>query len=256
MNRNERKKGERLQKVMARAGVGSRRACEEIIRQGRVKVNGATVTQMGTRVDPRRDEIVVDGRPLDAAPSRIYILLHKPPGYVSTTDDPRGRPTVLDLVAAPERIYPVGRLDQDSEGLLFLTNDGPLTQRLTHPRYEHEREYQVLVLGRPGREALRALRRGIELEDGVTAPAKVSLIEGKAATKNTSWLRMILREGRKRQIRRMCAAVGHPVQRLIRMRMASLRLGDLPPGASRPLTRQEVWEIRTHVGLKAQPLKE
>jgi 23S rRNA pseudouridine2605 synthase len=235
---------------MARAGVGSRRACEEIIQQGRVQINGLTVTRLGTRVDPQRDEILVDGQPLERGIDRVYILLHKPPGYVSTTSDPHGRPTVLDLAPTSERVYPVGRLDQDSEGLLLLTNDGPLTQRLTHPRYEHEREYQVLVLGNPGRQALRALRRGIELEDGLTAPARVSLIPGKAASKDTTWLRVILREGRKRQIRRMYATVGHPVQRLIRVRMATLHLGNLTLGASRPLTREEVRELRGHVGLE------
>lgn len=244
-------KAERLQKVMARAGIGSRRACEELILQGRVQVNGQTVTELGSRADPLHDEIVVDGQPLAAAPL-VYLLLHKPPGYLSTTDDPYGRPTVIDLLSVPHRVYPVGRLDMDSEGLLLLTNDGPLTQRITHPRYQHEREYRVLVRGRPGRRALRTLRQGVELEDGKTSPARVRLIQvqGEPAAKGMAWLRIILREGRKRQIRRMCAAVGHPAQRLIRVRMGPLHLGNLKPGASRWLTRQEVKSLRTSAGLQ------
>jgi len=234
---------------MARAGVGSRRACEQLIRQGRVQVNGQVVRQLGTRADPRHDEIFVDGQPLAAADAQVYLMLHKPPGYLSTTHDPHGRPTVLDLLSVPQRVYPVGRLDLDSEGLLLLTNDGPLTQRLTHPRYQHEREYRVLVRGQPGRQALRALRQGIELEDGQTSPAEVRLIQGQPAPGGTTWLRVVLREGRKRQIRRMCATVGHPVERLIRVRTGPLHLGDLEPGASRPLTRQEIRSLRASAGL-------
>lgn len=244
---------ERLQKVMARAGLGSRRACEELIRQGRVQVNGQTVTRLGTQVDPLRDEIVVDGQLLATADPLIYLLIHKPAGYLSTTHDPHGRPTVMDLLSVPQRVYPVGRLDVESEGLLLLTNDGPLTQRLTHPRYQHEREYHVLLLGQPGRQALQALRRGIELEDGKTSPARVSRIEGEPAAKGTTWLCIVLREGRKRQIRRMCAAVGHPAQRLIRVRMGPLHLGGLRSGASRRLSRQEIRTLQTSVGLRPQP---
>jgi pseudouridine synthase len=238
---------ERLQKVMARAGIGSRRACEELIRQGRVQVNGQVVTRLGTRVDPLRDQIVVDGQTLAGADPLTYLLLHKPPGYLSTTDDPHGRPTVMDLLSVSQRIYPVGRLDMDSEGLLLLTNDGPLTQQLTHPRYQHEREYRVLVQGQPRRQALRTLRQGVELEDGKTSPAKVHVVDSKSAPKGMTWLRIILREGRKRQIRRMCAAVGHPAQRLIRVRMGPLYLGDLRPGESRRLTRQEIKSLRAIV---------
>jgi len=241
---------ERLQKVMARAGIGSRRACEELIRQGRVQVNGQIVTKLGTRVDPLRDEIVVDGQSLADAAPLIYLLLHKPPGYLSTTDDPHGRLTVMDLLSVSQRIYPVGRLDMDSEGLLLLTNDGPLTQRLTHPRYQHEREYKVLVRGQPRRQALRALRQGVELEDGKTSPARVRLTQSESAPQGMTWLRIILREGHKRQIRRMCAAVGHPVQRLIRLRMGPLYLGDLKPGESRRLNRQEVKSLQTSADLQ------
>lgn len=242
-------KSQRLQKIMAQAGVGSRRACEQLIRQGRVQVNGQVVRQLGTQADPRRDEILVDGQPLAAADVQVYLILHKPPGYLSTTHDPHGRPTAMDLLCVPQRVYPVGRLDMDSEGLLLLTNDGPLTQRLTHPRYQHEREYRLLVRGQPGRQALRALRQGVELEDGQTSPAEVRLIEGQPGPAGTTWLRLVLREGRKRQIRRMCAAVGHPVQRLIRVRMGPLVLGDLKPGASRPLTRQEIRSLRASADL-------
>lgn len=245
-------KAERLQKIMARAGIGSRRACEEMIRQGRVQVNGQIVTALGTRADPERDKIVVDGQPLATEVPPIYLLLHKPPGYLSTTADTHGRPTVMDLLSIPQRVYPVGRLDLESEGLLLLTNDGPLTQRLTHPRYQHEREYKVLVRGQPRRQALRALRQGIELEDGKTSPATVRLIQKEPAPKGTTWLRIILREGRKRQIRRMCTAVGHPAQRLIRVRTGPLHLGSLEPGASRRLTRQEVKSLRIGAGLQPQ----
>ena len=243
-------KPERLQKVMARGGIGSRRACEELIRQGRVRVNGQIVTKLGTRVDPLHDDIVVDGQPLATAAPLVYLILHKPPGYLSTTHDSHGRPTVMDLLSVPQRVYPVGRLDLESEGLLLLTNDGPLTQRLTHPRYQHEREYKVLVRGRPRRQALRALRQGIELEDGKTSPAEVRPLEGEPGHKGMTWLRIILREGRKRQIRRMCATVGHPVQQLIRVRMGPLRLGDLEPGVSRRLTRQEVRSLQASAGLR------
>ena len=235
---------------MAQAGIGSRRTCEELIRQGRVQVNGQIAQELGTRADPLRDEILVDGQPLATAHSPVYLVLHKPPGYLSTTRDPHGRPTVMDLISVPQRVYPVGRLDMDSEGLLLLTNDGTLTQRLSHPRYQHEREYQVLVYGRPGRQALRALRQGIELEDGKTSPAQVQLIEGKPGPTGTAWLRIILREGRKRQVRRMCAAVGHPVQRLIRVRMGPLHLGNLQPGASRRLSQPELRSLRTSVSLR------
>ncbi len=239
---------ERLQKVMAQAGIASRRACEDLIRQGRVQVNGQVVTEMGTKVDPARDRIAVDGQPLTQAAKRVYLVLNKPPGYLSTAHDDRGRPTVMDLVPGGERLYPVGRLDADSEGLLLLTNDGSLTQRLTHPRYQHEKEYLVLVRGRPSPETLRQLREGIELEDGRTSPARVVVLRREEREsldlerppRGTAWLRMILREGRKRQIRRMCATVGHPVQRLIRVRMGPLTLGELPPGQWRRLSKGEI----------------
>jgi 23S rRNA pseudouridine2605 synthase len=238
---------QRLQKILAAAGYGSRRACEEIIRQGRVQVNGRVVTEMGTKVDSHRDEIRVDGAPLSSPEEKVYLILHKPPGYISTAHDPWGRPTVLDLVPHRSRLYPVGRLDAESEGLLLLTNDGQLTHRLTHPRYEHEKEYLVLVDGHPSKTVLSQLRRGVNLEEGRTAPAQVSRASRKERLETqpgATWLRMVVHEGRKRQIRRMCAAVGHPVQRLIRVRMGTIELGNLPPGGYRPLSAKEVRRLR------------
>jgi 23S rRNA pseudouridine2605 synthase len=238
---------ERLQKVLAHAGVASRRACEEIIRQGRVQVNGQVVTEMGTKVDPHRDAIRVDGKPISDPAEKVYLILNKPPGYISTARDPWGRPTVLDLVPHQERLYPVGRLDAESEGLLLLTNDGELTHRLTHPRYEHEKEYLVRVKGHPQEAVLSQLRRGVDLEEGRTAPAQVSRAsrkEGLETPLDTTWLRIVLHEGRKRQIRRMCAAVGHPVQRLIRVRMGPIELGDLPVGGYRSLSAKETRRLQ------------
>ena len=237
---------QRLQKVLAAAGYGSRRACEEIIRQGRVQVNGQVVTELGTKVDPHRDEIRVDGAPISGPAEKVYLILNKPPGYISTAHDPWGRPTVLDLVPHQGRLYPVGRLDAESEGLLLLTNGGQLTYRLTHPRYEHEKEYLVLVQGRPTEAVLSRLRRGVDLEEGRTAPARVSRVSQKERLETppgTTWLRIVVHEGRKRQIRRMGAAEGHPVQRLIRVRMGPLRLGTLKPGQWRPVTKRELDEL-------------
>ncbi|HEY2430986.1 MAG TPA: pseudouridine synthase [Acidimicrobiales bacterium] len=224
--------GERLQKVLARAGVGSRRACEELILEGRVQVNG-DVALIGRRVDAARDEIEVDGALVAAAAGLVHYLLNKPAGVVTTASDPEGRPTVVDLVPPQPRVFPVGRLDADTEGLLVLTNDGPLTQRLTHPRYGVEKEYVAAVRGRPAPGALRALRRGVELEDGLTAPARVALV-------SPSVLRITIHEGRNRQVRRMCDAVGHPVVRLVRTRIGPITDHRLAPGRWRPLTPAEV----------------
>lgn len=231
---------ERLQKVLAHAGVASRRRAEEMIVEGRVQVNGEVVRQLGTKVNPRRDVIQVDGRPLGKPERPMYILVYKPRGVLSAARDGRGRTTVVDLVPARSRLYPVGRLDLDSEGLMLLTNDGALALRLAHPRYEHEKEYRVLVAGVPDEAALTRLRRGVGLEGGWTRPAQVHVERSDGNT----WLRMVLREGRKRQIRRMLEKVGYEVLRLIRVRMGPLRLGDLPPGGYRPLTREELAAIR------------
>ncbi len=234
---------ERLQKFLARAGVASRRHAEELIRAGRVRVNGQPVTHLGTKINPAIDEIQVDGRPVRPSDASVYLALHKPAGVVSTASDPQGRQTVLDLLPATlraKRVFPVGRLDLDSEGLLLLTNDGSFALRLTHPRYEQEKEYHALVQGQPSPDALTSLRRGLLLpgETRPTAPAQARLL--RALGDGTSWLSVTLHEGRKRQVRRMFAAVGHPVLRLIRVRVGPLRLGDLPPGHWRPLSAAEV----------------
>lgn len=232
---------ERLQKVLAHAGVASRRRAEEMIAEGRVRVNGEVVKQLGTKVNPRRDVIEVDGQPLGRPERLVYYLLNKPRGVLSAAQDVRGRKTVVDLVQSGARLYPVGRLDLDSEGLMLLTNDGHLALRLAHPRYEHEKEYRVLVAGAPDAAALDRLREGVGLEGGRTLPARIEI---ERESEGNTWLRMVLREGRKRQIRRMIEAVGYQVLRLIRVRMGPLRLGNLAPGAYRPLTREELAAIR------------
>jgi 23S rRNA pseudouridine2605 synthase len=242
--------GERLQKVLARAGFGSRRACEELIRQGRVRVNGRLVTTLGSRVSPA-DEITLDGRPIAQAPEQTYLVLNKPRGYVTTATDPQRRPTVLDLVPAGTRLFAVGRLDADSEGLLLLTNDGDLAFRMTHPRFGVEKEYRVLVGGDAGAPALRRLREGVMLDDRRTAPAQVTVAGRRGAD---TWLRFVIHEGRKRQIRRMCEAVGLPVRRLIRTRVGPLRLGRLAPGQYRALTESEVKRLQGEVRAGGDPL--
>jgi len=228
---------ERLQKILARAGLGSRRACEGLIRAGRVTVNGQ-VASLGTRADAVRDQIKVDDQPLKTAEPLKYIALYKPVGVLSTLVSSDPRLTVRSLVDEPGRLYPVGRLDADSEGLVLLTNDGELANRLTHPRYGHEKEYRVLVARQPEAEQLQTWRRGVVMEDGYkTAPAEVRLesLAGKGA-----WLRVILREGRKRQIREIGSAIGLPVVKIIRVRIGSLRLGNLKPGEWRHLSPVEV----------------
>lgn len=224
--------GERLQKVLARAGFGSRRACEELIAAGRVTVNDR-VAQLGRRVDPEADTVAVDGIPAAVRSGLVYYLLNKPPGVVTTASDPQGRPTVIDLVPLEPRVFPVGRLDADSEGLLLLTNDGELAHRLTHPSFGVEKQYLAEIEGSPSPAALRRLREGVELEDGRTAPAKVAAVPPTA-------LRITVHEGRNRQVRRMCAAVGHPVTRLVRTRIGPLAERALRPGQWRPLTLAEV----------------
>jgi 23S rRNA pseudouridine2605 synthase len=224
--------GERLQKVLARVGIASRRAAEELILRGRVTVNGERA-ELGRRVDVATDRVEVDGTPIPLAPGLVHLLLHKPRGVVSTADDPQGRPTVVELVPAEPRVFPVGRLDQDTEGLLILTNDGELTHRLTHPSFGVEKEYLAHVQGRPGRGALRRLREGVELEDGMTAPAE-------AGTVAPNLLRLVIHEGRNRQVRRMCEAVGHPVERLVRTRIGPITDRRLKAGSYRHLTFDEV----------------
>ena len=238
---------ERLQRFLAHAGLASRRRCEEMITAGRVRVNGRIVAVLGTQVDPEHDVIEVDGRPVSAAVQHVYLLLNKPAGYLSTASDARGRPTVLDLVASAARLYPVGRLDLDSEGLLLLTDDGDLAQRLLHPSFEHQKEYHVCVEGRPTARTLQRLREGIELEDGFTWPAEVDELR---QAEGCTWLRFAIHEGRKRQLRRMCAAVGHPVRRLVRVRMGPLSLKDLASGEHRALTPGELMMLKHAAGLE------
>jgi 23S rRNA pseudouridine2605 synthase len=228
--------GVRLQKVLAEAGLGSRRVCEEMILARRVTVDG-TVAAIGRRVDPERDAIALDGVPVPTRPGLVYYLLNKPRDVISTAQDPQGRPTVVDLVPAEPRVYPVGRLDGDTEGLLLLTNDGDLTHRLTHPSFGVEKEYLAEVEGVPARAALRRLREGVTLDDGPTAPARVALAGGGSGT---SALTIVIHEGRNRQIRRMCEAIGHPVRRLVRTRVGPVTDRDLAPGEWRSLTTAEV----------------
>jgi 23S rRNA pseudouridine2605 synthase len=232
---------ERIQKILARAGLGSRRACEEYIAAGRVRVNGQ-VAVLGDKADSQRDKILLDGKPVQVTEPLVYIALHKPRGVLSAVTSPDPRPTVLNLVDVPERIYPVGRLDADSEGLILLTNDGDLANRLTHPRYGHEKEYRVLVARRPDEEQLAAWRRGVVLEDGFhTSPAdvKVDAPAGKGA-----WMRVVMREGRKRQIRETGSQIGLPVVRILRVRIGALQLGDLKPREWRYLTSEEVARLK------------
>lgn len=241
---------ERLQKVLARAGVASRREAERLILGGHVAVDGQIVRTLGTQVDPARQQITVDGRPIAPAEHTVYWLLHKPRGYVSTTRDPQGRPTVLDLVPRGVRLYPVGRLDVDSEGLLLLTNDGALTHALTHPSSGVVKEYHVLVDRRVEPALLERLRRGVVLDDGSTARAEVDLLR---RAPQGHWLRFVLREGRKRQIRRMCAALGLAVARLRRVRLDGITLGSLAPGRYRPLDADEIARLRRAAGGRRAP---
>ncbi len=225
--------GERLQKILAARGYGSRRVCEELIAAGRVTVNGEVVV-LGRRVDAAVDLVEVDGAPVGTRPGLVHYLLNKPAGVVTTASDTHGRPTVVELVPAEPRVFPVGRLDADTEGLLLLTNDGELANRIAHPRHGLPKEYLATIAGgqvSPG--ALRRLREGVELDDGLTAPAKVS-------QPSPGVLRITIHEGRNRQVRRMCDAVGHPVTRLVRTRIGPLGDRRLKPGSWRPLTPAEV----------------
>jgi 23S rRNA pseudouridine2605 synthase len=241
--------GVRLQKVLAQAGIGSRRSCEELIAAGRVTVNGE-VAILGRRVDAEADTIDVDGVRVPTRAGLVYYLLNKPERVVSTASDPQGRPTVVDLVPEEPRVYPVGRLDAETEGLLLLTNDGTLTLRLTHPRYGAEKEYLAEVEGVPSRAALRTLREGVALEDGRTSRANVQLTQERG---DTSALTIVIHEGRNRQVRRMCDAVGHPVRRLIRTRIGQLADRSLKPGQWRLLTPAEVRALYAATGDKPDP---
>ena len=227
---------ERLQKVLARAGMGSRRVCEKLIVEQRVTVNGE-FAELGEKVDPETAEIEVDGLKVGVRQDLVYYLLNKPIGVITTSKDPQERSTVVDLVPTHPRVFPVGRLDADTEGLILLTNDGDLTHYLTHPSFGVEKEYLVQVDVKPSRNAIRELRQGVELEDGITAPAKVSLVDEKL-------IKIVIHEGRNRQVRRMCESVGHPVKRLIRSRIGPVVDTSLRPGSFRELTNQELKSIR------------
>ena len=234
---------ERLQKALARAGIGSRRRCEEMIRQGRVRVDGS-LAKLGDKVDPAKARITVDNKPLLLESSKTYILLNKPPGVVSSTRSYGRRKIVTDLVPSDQRLYPVGRLDVDSEGLVLLTNDGDLTYRLTHPKFEHEKEYLVQVDRMPSDAELARWGRGLQVDGiGRTAPAKVAAESDSQAV----WLRVVMHEGKKRQIRATAGQLGLSVRRLIRVRIGTLRLGDLPPGGWRRLTIDEVDDLKESV---------
>jgi len=225
-------KGDRLQKVLAAAGLGSRRTCEILIDEERVTVNGE-VAVLGRRVDPETDRIEVDGLRVPVRPGLVTYVLNKPRGVVSTAADPQGRPTVVGLVPSEPRVFPVGRLDTDTEGLLLLTNDGDLAHRLTHPSFGVDKEYLAQVDGTPTPADLRRLRFGIELEDGITAPARASVVSAGA-------VKLTIHEGRNRQVRRMLEAVGHPVLRLVRTRIGPLADRRLRPGEWRVLEIEEV----------------
>jgi pseudouridine synthase len=254
---------ERLQKLMAAAGVGSRRKCEELIAAGRVQVNGQVVTEPGTKADPRRDKIFVDGTPVRLATSHSYYKLHKPRGVLGDFGgDEHERKTVADLL--PEgaaRVYPVGRLDLHSEGLVLMTDDGELAHRLTHPRYEHKKVYFVLIDAEPSLAELAQLRTGVDLPDGRTSPAEVQVVQqlpvelrlSKGPTEGV-WLRMTLQEGKKRQIRQMTAAVGHPTLRLVRWSIGPLTMARLELGQCVPLTPGEVNKLRNMAGMEEIPV--
>lgn len=252
--------GERLQKILAGAGVASRRRAEELIAAGRVSVNGQVVREMGVRADPSTDRVELDGKTIvgpgaGATPAQmVYVAMNKPVGVVTTASDPEGRPTVLDVLKAESararalpRLFPVGRLDADTTGLLLLTNDGELTFRLTHPRYGVDKEYRALVRGRPDEEDLERLRRGVEIEGEKTSPARV---EETGRRGGDTWLRVVIHEGRKRQVRLMLATAGHHVIELQRVRIGPLSLGNLEPGRWRLLEAHEVKALRQAVALE------
>lgn len=240
---------ERVQKILAKAGFGSRRESEKLISAGRVTVNGIKI-KLGDKADVIKDSIQVDNKAIKPATEKLYIALNKPRGVLSDRDPAETRRTIFDLVPKAVHLFAVGRLDYDSEGLILLTNDGELANRLTHPRYEHEKEYQVLVNHRPDNEQLAIWRRGVVLEDGDrTAPCKVDIIDADA---NGTWLKVILREGKKRQIREVGKRIGLPVRRIIRLRIGSVLLGDLQMGMWRNLNKAEVAQLQQTVSRKTR----
>jgi 23S rRNA pseudouridine2605 synthase len=233
---------ERINKVLARAGVASRRAVDEMIEAGRISVNGQVVTEMGMKVNPQVDEIRLDGERISGKAQKFrYLALYKPRHVITTAFDPFDRPTVMDFVDPNVRLFPVGRLDGNSEGLLILTNDGELANELTHPRYQHEKEYRVKISGTPTEKALKTWREGVYLDEGRTLPATVTV---ESTTGPSTWLRFVIREGKNRQIRRMIETLGYTVHVLIRTRMGPITLGNLEPGKWRFLNDQEIAALR------------
>lgn len=238
---------ERLQKVLAKAGIASRRKCEQLILDGLVEVNGRVVSELGVKVDPNKDQIRLSGKEVKAE-SLKYLLLFKPRGVVSTAFDPEGRKTVLDLVAdVQERVFPVGRLDLDTSGLLLLTNDGTLTHGLLHPSHEIHKTYLARVSGQVSNQTVRQLETGVLLEDGMTAPARVQIQRTYA---ESTTLEITIHEGRNRQVRRMCEEVGHPVESLMRVKLAFLTIGSLKPKEYRELTPLEIERLYDITGIK------
>ncbi len=251
---------ERLQKILAHAGIASRRKCEELIVDKRVRVNGNIVSELGTKVDPARDKIEVDGKPIRFE-KPTYIVLHKPKGYLSDVDESSGKKLAVDLVESRERLYAAGRLDLNSEGLLLLTNDGDLAHRITHPRFRHEKEYLALVTGEPTEETLARLRRGLSIDGVMMRVDSVRIVRRlgelgrqhgwNEPRRDEVWLKIVLHEGRKREIRILCNAIGHPVKRLIRTRIGNIELGGLPVGKWRALSESEVRALRNQLRIQA-----
>lgn len=247
----EQHSGERLSRFLAHAGIASRRHAEELIAAARVQVNGVTVTTQGTRIHPDTDIVLVDGKPVPTVFKHVYLMLHKPKGYLSTAHDPQGRPTVLELLPAELRslrVYPVGRLDIDTRGLLLLTNDGDFSLHLTHPRYSMQKHYQALVKGCPSENLLQELRSGVTIVEDQgrshkTAPAELRLLRKEGSD---CWLSLTIHEGRKRQVRRMLAAVGYPVLALVRVGIGPIELGDMPVGKWRFLTDEELKALQAY----------
>ncbi len=242
----------RLQKFLARCGIGSRRFCETLIDAGRVSINGKKVTERGVSVDPRRDEVRVDGRPVRANPKRLILMLNKPDGYVTTRSDPRGDPTVYDLIPAHWRLelFSIGRLDKNTEGLLLFTNDGELAYRLTHPKFSVEKTYELRLKGSFQRKDLQPLEKGIHLGDGPTAPAR---IVNYRVTEDETCLALTIHEGRKRQIRRMCRKIGLPLRYLRRIQMGPIQLGHLAKGKWRLLKAEEIRSLETALASESIP---
>ena len=233
---------ERIQKIIARAGICSRRKAEELIVRGLVSVNGHVVTELGTKADPEQDEIRVQGKQILQETESVYIILHKPEGYITSVSDPQGRPTVMGLIGKQKaRVFPVGRLDWDTSGMLLLTNDGELAQKLTHPSFQVKKTYEVKVKGLPDEKALNRLQKGVTISGRKTAPAQVQVMPKKG---RHTWLRITLAEGRNRQVRLMCRVVGYPAIKLKRTAVGPLKLGDLPAGRHRHLDDREVALLR------------